>query len=72
MKDNREFRTVVKGIKRSEKDVDKVLNAARLRRTESGRMSGDNLEKILDFTRDILFGAAVIIVVLAYFYVLSH
>lgn len=32
--EDRTFKQVVKGIKRSEKDVDKVLKAAKLQRTE--------------------------------------
>lgn len=37
MKDNRKFKEVVTGIKESEKDVDKVLKAARLDRHEQKR-----------------------------------
>lgn len=41
------FKSVVKGIKHSEKNVDKVLRAARLERHESGAMSDARLEMIL-------------------------
>lgn len=37
MKDERKFKDVVDGIENAEKDVDKMLHAARLNRYESGR-----------------------------------
>ena len=52
------FNEVVKGIKKSEKYVDKVLDAARLRRIESGRMSDKRFEEIISLIKDILFGLA--------------
>lgn len=68
MKDNREFKTVVKTIKGAEKDVDKVLKAARLNRVEKGKMSGRDLEMILEF----LFGISVLVFMLVFFYVMTH
>lgn len=45
----RDFNTVVKTIKRSEKDVDTVLKAARLRRIENGKMATEMVEAIMPY-----------------------
>ena len=76
MKDNRNFKQVVNTIKDSEKDVDKVLKAARLQRNETGRMSDERFNKVLELIKEILFGAAaftvILVVLLIYFYIMSH
>lgn len=72
MEDNREFKTVVKTIKGAEKDVDKVLKAARLNRVEKGKMSGRDLEMILNFALSALGIISVLVFMLALFYVMTH
>lgn len=72
MKDNREFKTVVKTIKGAEKDVDKVLKAARLNRVESGRMSSEDLETILNFALSALGMISILVFMLAFFYIMTH
>lgn len=62
----RTFKDVLTGIRRSQKDVDKVLDAARLQRIESGRMSDDRFDKILEAVKDILFGCAILLCVAMY------
>ena len=52
------FNEVVKGIRKSEKNVDKVLKAARLERVESGRMSDYRFDCIVDLIELFMFGAA--------------
>lgn len=41
MQDNRRFTDVVRGVRNAERDVDKMLDAARLERHESCRMTGE-------------------------------
>ena len=48
MKNNESFKSVVKGIKKSEKRVDEVLSAARLERVEKPRMTDERLELIFE------------------------
>jgi hypothetical protein len=50
------FKDVVESIKRSEKDVDKVLKAARLQRIESGKMSDGRFDRIMSLVEGALFG----------------
>lgn len=52
----RMFKDVVESIKRSEKDVDKVLKAARLQRIESGKMSDGRFDRIMSLVEGALFG----------------
>lgn len=47
------FKEVVKGIRKSEKNVDKVLKAARIERHEKSSMSTERLELILGFAAGI-------------------
>lgn len=47
------FKEVVKGIRKSEKNVDKVLKAARLERHEKSSVSAEKLELILGFAAGI-------------------
>lgn len=47
MQDNRKFNDVVNDIESAEKDVDKVLKAARLERHESARMSAEQKTTII-------------------------
>lgn len=67
----RTFKDVLAGIRRSEKDVDKVLDAARLQRIESGRMSDERFEKIIDLIGSALFGVGVLIFFALYILALS-
>lgn len=41
MRDNRKFIDVVQGVRDAERDVDKMLEAARLERHETNRMTGE-------------------------------
>ena len=63
---------VVKMIKKSEDRVDEVLKAARLQRHEKTPMSKERFEVILNFIRDILFGVAITVGILAFFYLMTH
>lgn len=61
------FNEVVKGIRKSEKRVDKVLKAARLKRIENGKMSDDRFDRIMELLESLLFGAVMIAVVAIFF-----
>ena len=63
----RTFRDVLTGIKNAEKDVDKVLAAARLQRIESGKMTDKRFEQILEFSGYVLFGIGVLLFFGMYF-----
>ena len=65
------FKQVVKGIRKAEKNVDKVLNAARLQRIESGRMSDERFNRILSLVGDVLLGCAVLAFAFMYFWFLT-
>lgn len=67
----RTFNEVVKSIRRSDKDVDKVLDAARLKRTESGRMSDHRFELIMEMIGWILGGLFVLAFFGMYVFLLS-
>lgn len=41
MRDNRRFTDVVRGVRDAERDVDTMLDAARLERHETNRMTGE-------------------------------
>lgn len=61
--EDRTFKQVVKGIKRSEKDVDKVLNAARMQRHE--RMSDRRFEMLCE----TIFYCVLVLSVVSFFMV---
>ena len=65
------FKQVVKGIRRAEKNVDKVLDAARLQRIESGRMSDERFNKIMDLVGSVLLGIGMLIFFGMYILLLS-
>lgn len=52
-----EFKTVLKGIKQSQKHVDKVLNAAKLQRCEKQGLSEETIFAM--FTLLLMFGFAI-------------
>lgn len=52
--DERKFEEVVRSIELSEKDVDRILKAARLTRNEKPSMSDDRFEAILVFLGVVL------------------
>lgn len=63
------FKEVVKGIRKSEKHVDKVLKAARLERHEKSSVSTERLEVILGFAAGIfiailLFAFMIVLLIL--------
>lgn len=58
MKNNESFKSVVKGIKKSEKRVDEVLSAARLERVEKPQMTDARLEIV--FTNVLLITVTVL------------
>lgn len=65
------FKQVVKGIRNAEKNVDKVLDAARLQRIESGRMSDERFNRILALVGDVLLGGGVLAFFCMYFWFLT-
>lgn len=65
------FKQVVKGIRKAEKNVDKVLDAARLQRIESGRMSDERFNRILALVGDVLLGGGVLAFAFMYFWFLT-
>lgn len=66
------FKEVLKGIRDSERNVDKVLDAARLKRNESGRMSDDRFNKIIELIGGVLFGIGVLVFFGMYIFLLSN
>lgn len=67
----RTFKDVVKTIRRSEKDVDKVLDAARLQRHETGRMSDKRFDTIMELVGWVLGGIFALAFVFMYFWFLT-
>lgn len=61
------FNEVVKGIRNAERNVDRVLKAARLNRVENGKMTDDRFDRIMQLLESALFGLGMVAVVAIFF-----